>query len=153
MHSEFCDRMKTIKPIMKGNTSAKTPREYLASLGESRKSELKTLDELIRKTAPSLKPEMISGFLGYGKYHYRSKSGREGEWFTIGMASQKNYISLYFCVVDGTTYLAEKYKKQLPKASIGRSCVRFKKLEHIDLKIIKEMIQKAEKLGPMNPSA
>jgi len=30
MHSEFCDRMKTLKPIMKGNTSAKTPREYLA---------------------------------------------------------------------------------------------------------------------------
>lgn len=135
---------------MKGNTSAKTPREYLNSLNEPRKSELKALDEVIRRTAPNLKPEMIAGFLGYGKFHYASKSGREGEWFTIGMASQKNYISLYFCVVDGKSYLAEKYKKQLPKASIGRSCVRFKKLEHIDLKIIKEMIQKSEKIGPMS---
>lgn len=135
---------------MKGKTSAKTPKEYLSSLDEPRKSELKVLDALIRKAAPTLKPEMVAGFLGYGKMHYKTKSGREGDWFTIGLASQKNYISLYFCVVDGKTYLAEKYKKQLPKASIGRSCVRFKKLEHIDLAVIKEMIQKSEKIGMMS---
>ncbi|MGE3278856.1 MAG: DUF1801 domain-containing protein [Candidatus Altimarinota bacterium] len=138
---------------MKGNTSAKTPREYLAGLEEPRKSELKKLDELIRKSAPSLKCEMIYGMLGYGKVHYKTKSGCEGEWFTIGLASQKHYISMYFCAVDGKQYLAEGYKKQLPKASIGKSCVRFKKLEQVDLKVIQEMIKKTEKLGPMNPSA
>jgi hypothetical protein len=135
---------------MKGITSAKTPKEYLEGLVEPRKSELKALDELIRKTAPKLKPEMISGFLGYGKMHYKTKSGREGEWFTIGLASQKNYISLYFCAVDGKEYLAESYKKKLPKASIGKSCVRFKKLENVDLKILEEMIRKTEKLGAMS---
>jgi hypothetical protein len=135
---------------MKGITSAKTPKEYLEGLVEPRKSELKALDELIRKTAPSLKTEMISGFLGYGKMHYKTKSGREGEWFTIGLASQKNYISLYFCAVDGKEYLAESYKKKLPKASIGKSCVRFKKLENVDLKILEEMIRKTEKLGAMS---
>ena len=105
---------------------------------------MKTLHALIRKAAPSLKPFMIAGMLGYGPYHYRYASGREGDWCWIGLASQKNYIALYICVVEEGRYLAEGYKKQFPKASIGKSCIRFKKLEDIDVKALKELVAKTE---------
>ncbi len=126
-------------------TSAKTEKEYIESILEPRKSDIIKLDELIRKTTPSLKPCFAYNMLGYGMFHYKSKSGREGEWPTVALASQKNYISLYVCAVDGGKYIAEGYKDKLPKASIGKSCIRFKKLSDVDLNIIKEILRMAEK--------
>ena len=46
---------------------------------------------------PELEPTMEFGMMGYGKYHYKYKSGREGDWIRIGIANNKSYISLY-CV-------------------------------------------------------
>lgn len=132
---------------MKGNIKAKNHKEYFASLKEPRKSELLKLDKLIRKAGPSLKPYMQSGMLGYGKYSYRYESGREGEWFVVGLASQKNYISVYICMVEEGKYLPENYKKQLPKASIGRSCIRFKKLDDVDLKVLEKLVRQAQKVA------
>lgn len=121
----------------------KTPKEYINSLEEPRKTQLKKLDALIRKTVPSLKPFMQSGMAGYGKFHYKSKSGREGDWAIIALSSRAQYISLYICASDGKQYLPETYKKKLPKANIGKSCIRFKKIEDIDLDIIAEMLKEA----------
>lgn len=128
-------------------TSAKTPEEYINLIAEPRKSEMKQLDAFIRKTVPQLKPFIISGMIGYGPFHYKSKSGREGEWAKIGLASQKNYISVYVCAVDGDQYVPEKYKKDFPKASIGRSCIRFKKVEDINLDILRKVLLEGEKYG------
>ena len=136
---------------MKGNTKAKTPREYLAGLAPAeRKKDVQALHKLIRAAAPKLKPYMQSGMLGYGRYKYRSGSGREGEWFLIGLASPKNYISLYVCAVVGGKYLAESNKSRLPKASIGRSCIRFKRLADVDVEVLRDIIQTAIRNGPMN---
>lgn len=128
---------------------ATTVNEYLDSLEEPRKTEIKRLHELIRKSAPTLEPTILSGMLGYGKYHYKYPSGREGDTATVSLASQKNYISLYACsIVDGN-YVAEKYRARLPKASIGKSCIRFKKLEAVDLDVIAELVKDCEKAGGM----
>lgn len=128
-------------------TAAKTPEEYIDLVAEPRKNEIKKLHDFIRKTTPKLKPFIISGMIGYGAFHYKSKSGREGDWAVIALASQKNYISVYVCAADGKEYVAEKYKKELPKASIGRSCIRFKKVDDIDLNILKKILLEGEKLG------
>jgi hypothetical protein len=129
-------------------TSAKTPEEYIDLIAEPRKSEIKKIDAFIKKTVPKLKPFIISGMIGYGSYHYKYASGREGDWAVILLASQKNYISLYACgVIDGE-YVAEKYKKDLPKANIGKSCVRFKKFEDIDSAVLKKILLESEK-SPM----
>lgn len=129
-------------------TSAKTPEEYIDLIAEPRKTEIKKIDAFIRKTVPKLKPFIIAGMIGYGPYRYRGKSGREGEWSVIGLASQKNYISLYACgVVDGK-YVAEKYKHQLAKANIGKSCIRFKKIDDLDLSVLTKILRESEK-SPM----
>jgi uncharacterized protein DUF1801 len=134
---------------MYGSSKAKTPAAYLAELPEPRKKDITALHRLIRKAAPKLKPFMLGGMIGYGKYHYKSKSGREGDWAVILLANQKNYVSLYVCAVDDGKYVAETFKKELPKASIGKSCVRIKKLADVDLKVVERMITRAAKLGGM----
>lgn len=128
-------------------TSAKSPEEYIAAIPEPRRHDVEKLHELIQKTVPAFKAHILAGMIGYGTYHYRYASGREGDWSLIALASQKNYISVYVCALDNGEYLAEKYKIKFPKASIGKSCIRFKTIGDIDLSLLKEIIKKAEKFG------
>ena len=132
---------------------AQTPPGYIEKLPEPRRSELRQLHRLITKTAPQLKPKMWGEIIGYGSYHYRYATGREGDWFVIGLSSRRNYISFYGCLSDGRQYIAEKHKQELPKASIGRSCIRFKKLADVDLgvlaRIVKENEAAAKKLAKL----
>lgn len=130
-------------------TSAKSIPDYLRQIDEPRRSEMKKLHEFIKKTVPALKPEIHSGMsivmIGYGVRTYKTKSGLEGTWPVIGLSSQKQYISVYCCVSDGKQYIAEKYVDQLPKASIGKSCIRFKKVDDIDLKILEKILKESLK--------
>jgi hypothetical protein len=128
-------------------TAATTPEEYISLIDEPRRSEIEKLHKLIQKTIPDLKPHIVSGMIGYGTYHYRYASGREGDWSLVLLASQKNYISVYVCAVDNEKYITESFKDKLPKASIGKSCIRFKSLADIDLNIITKIISEAAKLG------
>ena len=128
-----------------------TPTAYLNALPEPRRSEIKRLHAMIRKEAPALKPfvmqSMRSTFLGYGRHHYKTKSGCEGEWFVIGISNRKQYISLYVsCTKDGQ-YLAESYKKKLPKLKIGKSCICIKQLVDIDEAILRQLISEAATIG------
>jgi hypothetical protein len=128
-------------------TAAKTPAEYITSIPEPRRHDVETLHKLIQKTLPKLKPLIRSGMIGYGTYHYKYESGREGDWSLVMLASQKNYISVYMCSVENGKYIAEEFKDKLPKASIGKSCIRFKALADIDLTILTEIMKRTEKVG------
>ena len=133
-------------------TTASTPDEYIEGLDEPRRSQVQRLHELIREAAPALEPRIESGMLAYGKYHYRYASGREGDWFPIGLASNKRYISLYVTAADRQRgYLAESDRDRLPKADIGRSCVRIRRLEDVDLDVVRELVAAGATAGA-NPS-
>ena len=137
--------MNMFKPKLADNV-----QEYIDQIDEPRKSEIKKIYNFIKSTLPSMKSGIYHNIIGFGPYHYKSKSGSEGDWFTIGLASQKNYISVYVCCTEGTEYLAEKHKDLFPKASIGKSCIRFKKLDDLDFSALKKILLLAEKNGPMN---
>jgi Domain of unknown function (DU1801) len=89
--------------------------------------------------------------LGYGRFHYRYESGREGDASLIALSSRKNYISLYVLCTDEGGYIAEQYADRLPKASIGKSCIRFKRTDDIDLDVLRELLADAGRIG--SPSA
>jgi hypothetical protein len=132
---------------MKGQLAVKTPKQYLAALEEPRRGDLTRLDKLIRKVVPKLKPFIHAGLLAYGPYRYKYASGREGDWFRIGLASNKAYVSLYVCAADARGYVAERYRDLLPKASIGKSCVRFKRLDDLDLAVVSAMLKEGSRVG------
>jgi hypothetical protein len=129
---------------MKGSSRAKTLREYISRLPEPRKSDLAALNTLIRRVT-KLKPIMFREMIGYGKFHYKYASGREGDWVSVALASQKNYISLYASMAVGGKYLAEKYKSRLAKASIGKSCIRFKRLSDVNVKVLAALLKENHK--------
>ena len=78
-----------------------TPDEYIAALDEPRQTEVRAIDALIRKSAPELERFLGAGMIGYGRYHYRYASGREGDTAIIGLASRKQ-LQLWNGVAAGT---------------------------------------------------
>ena len=132
--------MNMFKPV-----NAKSVKEYFDMLPEERREPLQFLHKLIQKTAPKLKPNFLYNMPGYGSFEYKNSKKEVLDWPIIAMASQKNYISVYVCAVKDGEYIAEKHKDELGKVSVGKSCIRFKKIEDLNLKTLEKVIKLAAK--------
>jgi hypothetical protein len=131
-----------LKPV-----GAKTIPEYFAQIDDdTRRKEMKKLYNFFRKEVPELKPFVIGSIIGFGKVTYSTKSGCGGDWFIMGIASNKTNMAAYACVSDGKQYIAEKHAGKLGKVSVGKSCIRFKKFEDLDLKAMSKVCQEVMKL-------
>ena len=88
------------------------------------------------------KPPKMWGtsIVGYGKYHYKYKSGREGDWFITGFAPRKQNLTIY--IMPGFTRYPDIMKK-LGKYKLGVSCLYIKSLADIDEKLLSELIEKS----------
>jgi uncharacterized protein YdhG (YjbR/CyaY superfamily) len=124
---------------------AKSVKEYFDMLPKERREPLEFLHAFIQKIAPSLKPNFLYNMPGYGSFKYKNYKKEILQWPIIALASQKNYISVYVCAVKDGEYIAEKNKDTLGKVSVGKSCIRFKKLEDLNLKTLEKVIKLAEK--------
>lgn len=131
--------MNMFKPV-----AATTISEYVEMLPPERRKVIEFVDAFIQKTAPSLKPHFAHNMLGYGSFKYRNYKNEIIDWPTIALASQKNYISLYVCSVQDGEYVAETHKDKLGKVSVGKSCIRFKKIEDVNLHELELLIKIAE---------
>jgi hypothetical protein len=122
-------------------------REYIEMLAPERKEVIEYLDTLIKQTVPKQKRFFAYNMLGYGSFQYTNYKKEVIDWPIIALASQKNYISLYVCALDQANgqYLAEKYQDKLGKVSVGKSCIRFKKLEDLNIDTVKQVLAEAEK--------
>ena len=119
---------------------------YIDGLPEPRRSQLQQIHEFIRRTVPDLEPHLDrENLVGYGRYHYKYATGREGESSIIGLSSRKAYISVYATGGDGEKYVAEQFKDQMPKADIGKSCIRFKKFEDVDFEVLGKILKESER--------
>jgi len=127
------------------SVKTKNIQEYLAAVPAERQEMVNFLHDFIQKAAPSLKPHFAYNMLGYGSFPYKNYKKEMIEWPIVALANQKNYVSVYVCAVDKGKYIAEKYKKELGKVSVGKSCIRIKKLEDVNLPVLKKVIQAAAK--------
>jgi hypothetical protein len=132
--------------------------EFLAALPADRRATITTVHKAIRKAVPKLAPAIMSGMgpsplIGYGKYRFRSASGREGDWFLIGLAAGKKDYSLHICVGDKDGYLVERNAARLGQVKTGRTCINFKKLEDLNLAAAMSLVKQGAKTGGINAVA
>lgn len=126
-----------------------TPEELIDALPEKSRATIVALDALIKKNAPSFTPYVAGKMLGYGRYRYRYETGREGESCRIGVAPTASGVSVYVAAVDEGGWLAEQAASRLGKVSVGKSCIRFKRLEDLDVKELAALVKRSHKLkGP-----
>jgi hypothetical protein len=78
--------------------------------------------------------------VGYGQYHYKYDSGREGDFLITGFSPRKQALTIY--IVPGFSQYDDLMAK-LGKYKTGRSCLYINKLEDIDLKVLETLIKKS----------
>ena len=78
--------------------------------------------------------------VGFGSYHYRYASGREGDWFVTGFSPRKQNLTLYIMAgFDNYDHLLEN----LGKYKTGKSCLYIKRLEDVDLDTLRELVSQS----------
>jgi len=128
----------------------------------ARKSDLLALDVLIRKTAPGLErwfypgapdggPGMRMNLIGYGRFRYEVTSGQQVEWPIVGLALQKNYISLYTSVVKDGTPITDGYKGTLGELKTGRGNFSFVTFQQLDQAAVSALLKDIDKTLRQNP--
>jgi len=75
--------------------------------------------------------------VGYGHYHYKYASGREGDWFLAGFSPRKANLTLY--ITSGFEQF-EELRARLGKHTIGKSCLYVKRLSDLDEATLRELI-------------
>ncbi len=124
---------------------------FLNNIQDERKREdsikiLKILEEITQEEAKMWGNSII----GFGEYHYKYKSGREGEWFIIGFSPRKLNLTLY--IMSGFAHY-ENLLSELGKYTTGKSCLYIKKLSDINIDILKQIASESVKyIKEMYPS-
>lgn len=78
--------------------------------------------------------------VGFGHYHYKYASGREGEWFLTGFSPRKQSLTLY--IMSGFDEYDALLSK-LGKHKTGKSCLYVNKLEDVDLATLRKLVQQS----------
>lgn len=123
--------------------------EYFESIPDDRKESIKNLYTLIKENLPKGFEERINyGHIGFVVPHSLYPKGYHCDPTSplpfIGIASQKNFIALYHMGIyaDNKLYdwFTEEYSKR--KLDMGKSCIRFKKMDEIPYDLIKQLVTK-----------
>lgn len=94
---------------------------------------LKIMKEITGETPILWGPSLV----GFGKTHYKYKSGREGDWFLMGFSPRARNLTIY--IMPGFERYTALLQK-LGKHKTGKSCLYIKKLDDVDINVLKELI-------------
>lgn len=133
-------------------SDAKTPDQYIAELPEDRAKVIAKLRKIAVENLPSGFKEMMNyGMMGYVVPHEIYPNGYHCDPKQplpfYGFASQKNSVNIYHMTLYSDKKLYDWFVSEFPKHSkarldMGKSCVRFKKLDDIPYDLIAELMTK-----------
>jgi nucleoid DNA-binding protein len=106
-------------------------------LDEQKREDSKKICGLMQNISGAEPKMWGASIIGFGTYHYKSKSGREGDWMRIGFSPRKQNLTVY--IMNGFERYDELMAK-LGKHKTGKSCLYIKRLSDIDLEVLKELI-------------
>ena len=116
--------------------------KFIRGFPEDRQKDCYKILEMMKK-ATKQEPKMWgTSIIGFGDYHYKYASGREGDFFITGFSPRKQNLTLYInSGFDEYGSLMER----LGKHTTGKSCLYIKKLDAIDTKVLRELVTKSVK--------
>jgi hypothetical protein len=126
--------------------------EHLASLSEEVRDQMVLLDTAISDRMSGASRVLYEGkfwggsdqkIIGYGEFRYTNSSGETVEWFMVGLAAQKNYLSMYVNAVDDDGYVLAQYKDRLGKVKVGAASISFKDVDDVNIDVLMELVDVA----------
>ena len=115
---------------------------HIDSLPEPRRSQMQRLHDLVLAAMSGADVRMWDyggPLIGYGTYAYSNSKGPVGDWFSVGLASRKSYISLFSMATGAGGYLVETLHGRFPGTKIGRSCINITKPELIEDAAVRDL--------------
>lgn len=117
------------------------PEDFIKSINHPQRiadglALLKMMEEITGQPPKMWGPSII----GFGTYHYKYASGREGDFLAVGFSPRKSALSIY--IMSGFSEYDELMQK-LGKFTTGKSCLYVKQLSDIQLDVLKELILKS----------
>lgn len=109
---------------------------FLERAPENLRTDFLSLVSLFRKVTGCDPRLWGNGAVGFGSYHYKYASGREGDWFLLGFAPRKKDLTVY--IMAGFEPL-EDLLPRLGKYKLGKSCLYIKRLADINLDLLERI--------------
>ncbi len=107
---------------------------------EKKRADSFTVLELMKQVT-GLEPKMWGdSMVGFGRYHYKYASGREGDYFQVGFSPRKQNLTLYI-MAGFEAY--EDLLKNLGRFKTGKSCLYISKIEDIDLAVLRKLVEQS----------
>ena len=134
-------------------------KAYIATQPEPKRSDMQALHGIILALMPECRLWFLDGKdengrtvsnpnIGYGLQSRKYADGKTKEFYQIGISANTTGISVYILGIEDKQYLAEKYGKELGKASVTGYCIKFKTLKDVN----REILQAAIRHGIEQPS-
>ncbi|WP_404987104.1 DUF1801 domain-containing protein [Chryseobacterium sp. M5] len=128
--------------------------EYITSHKEPKRSDLENLHQIILELMPKCKLWFLDGKndenkivsnpnIGYGIHIMKYADGKTRDFYKIGLSANTTGISVYIMGIEDKKYLANTFGEKIGKASVTSYCIKFKKLNDINIEVLKEAIQSA----------
>lgn len=111
--------------------------KFIDSLEANQRSEAKKLFKVFKETT-GMKPVMWGNIIGFGSYHYKYDSGREGDFLATGFAMRKSGPTIY--IMPGYQDYGAMLEKLGPH-KLGKSCLYLKKLDDVNKKVLAKLIK------------
>lgn len=105
---------------------------------EKKRRDAFVLLEIFKEVTGEMPMMWGSSIVGFGTYHYKYASGREGDWMITGFSPRKQNLSLYLMCDLGQM---NTHLDQIGKYKMGKSCLYVNKLEDIDIEVLKSLIR------------
>lgn len=114
---------------------------FLAAVpDEKRRRDSYTILEMMTKITGHEPRMWGNSIVGFGSYHFKYASGREGDWFLTGFSPRKGNLTLY--IMSGFEG-HEKLLARLGKHKTGKGCLYISRLEEVDQDVLRELIRKS----------
>ena len=140
---------KTQKPNKTQPTAASVKDFINAIEDDAQRKDAKALLALMKRATGSTPRMWGASIVGFGSYHYKYASGREGDYCVTGFSPRKGTLTVY---VSAGLHLQADHLKMLGKHTIGKSCIYIKKLSDVHLPtleaVVKQGVADIRKLTP-----
>ena len=111
---------------------------FINSIDDKQKrSDARKIAAMIRKATGNKAVMWGPGIVGYGQYHYKYASGREGDYLLAGFSARKNALTIY--IMPGFMRF-DSLMKKLGKYKTGKSCLYVNRLSDVDEKVLERLI-------------
>ena len=128
---------------MKTKKNALSVSKFLNAIADDQKrKDCKAVTKLMRNITGEEPKMWGAAMVGFGSYHYKYASGREGDYFVSGFSPRKQALTIY--IMSGFRSHASLLKK-LGKHKTAKSCLYIKKLEDIDMRVLEQLITRSVK--------